>query len=183
MVNELNVHHFIAKPWNPYFLKAALGQAIDCNEISISHRELSARAREMMPDRAAPGLAAPDPVLVVDDDPGVLHALYRALRSLKDMEDTPSAQAATPLTDIEILTARSADEAMDLLGQRSFSCILADQNMPGMSGLALLRWCVQKQPDCLRLLISGGIGQGNVVVVPGLGDIAKYLALVDGIDR
>ena len=162
MVNELNVSHFIAKPWNPYFLKAALGQAIDYNEIIVRHRELSAQAKKLKLEPAAQDVP-PALVLIVDDDQGVLQALARTLRSLGDVDITQNPPAPASFGRVEIVTATSAEDAMRLLDEKAFSCIIADQNMPGMSGLNLLRWCAQKQPQCLRLLISGGMAQGDLI--------------------
>lgn len=61
-------------------------------------------------------------LLVVDDEPLLARALHRMLGD-----------------DIEVSAAESAEEAMALLGSRSFDCILCDLGLTGASGLDLFR--------------------------------------------
>jgi DNA-binding response OmpR family regulator len=57
--------------------------------------------------------------LIVDDEPGVLHALQRLL----------------VLWGHETCTASSGEEALALLERESFDLIMLDQRMPGLSGI------------------------------------------------
>ena len=63
-------------------------------------------------------------VLVVDDEEDMLWMLQRNLN--KGMKD------------VEILAAKSAEEALALLSDRSVNLVITDINMPGMNGLDLL---------------------------------------------
>jgi predicted regulator of Ras-like GTPase activity (Roadblock/LC7/MglB family)/DNA-binding response OmpR family regulator len=63
-------------------------------------------------------------VLVVDDEEDMLWMLQRNLN--KGMEN------------VEILAAKSGEEALALLSDRSVDLVITDINMPGMSGLDLL---------------------------------------------
>ena len=63
-------------------------------------------------------------VLVVDDEEDMLWMLQRNLN--KGMED------------VEILAAKSGEEALALLSDRSVNLVITDINMPGMNGLDLL---------------------------------------------
>jgi predicted regulator of Ras-like GTPase activity (Roadblock/LC7/MglB family)/DNA-binding response OmpR family regulator len=63
-------------------------------------------------------------VLVVDDEEDMLWMLQRNLN--KGMEN------------VEILAAKSAEEALALLNDRSVDLVITDINMPGMNGLDLL---------------------------------------------
>lgn len=63
-------------------------------------------------------------VLVVDDEEDMLWMLQRNLN--KGMEN------------VEILAAKSGEEALALLSDRSVNLVITDINMPGMSGLDLL---------------------------------------------
>ena len=71
-------------------------------------------------------------VLLVDDDADVLHVLSRHLR------DEPC----------QVYTARSGDEAIDLLMTRQVHVVVADERMPAMQGTDLLEW--------IAVRVSGG---------------------------
>jgi response regulator RpfG family c-di-GMP phosphodiesterase len=79
-------------------------------------------------------------VLYVDDEPSLCRAFARLFR-----EDDRLA----------VSTAGSPEEALRLLGGRSFGVIVSDLRMPGMSGLELLAKARRRAPDMRRLLVSG----------------------------
>ncbi|MBL8056545.1 MAG: response regulator [Anaerolineales bacterium] len=66
----------------------------------------------------------PARILIVDDHPNTASMLARALR-----------QFSQP---VEILTARSGPEALELIGQNSVEVLITDFMMPGMNGLELI---------------------------------------------
>ncbi len=78
-------------------------------------------------------------VLVVDDDRVVLHALQEQLA--RDAYRVVALSRVLP--------------ALDHLSRETFTVILADQFMPGMSGLEFLRKCREIQPLCTRIAITG----------------------------
>ena len=61
-------------------------------------------------------------VLIVDDEPINLMMLAKVL------ED-----------QVDVVTAKSGEEALAILGHGAFSLLITDQRMPGMSGIELLR--------------------------------------------
>lgn len=63
-------------------------------------------------------------VLVVDDEEDMLWMLQRNLNK--------------GMTDVEILAAKSGEEALALLSDRTVNLVITDINMPGMNGLDLL---------------------------------------------
>ena len=77
-------------------------------------------------------------VLVVDDDPAVLSVVVAQLES-----------------DFEVLTAGTAAQAREALGQRSVDMVLTDLNLPDESGLSLLDWVRRTTPRTARILITG----------------------------
>ena len=85
-------------------------------------------------------------LLLVDDEPVLVHALSRLLR-----------QAA-----YTIHTAEDAQEAQRLLKSRSIDLIVSDQTMPGMSGTTLLRWVAEYFPDTVRILLTGWATIGSL---------------------
>ena len=78
-------------------------------------------------------------VLLVDDDPNVLHGLARALR----------------MQPYQLYTATSGDEALLILKGREVDVIVADEQMPGMSGVDLLAWVANHYPEVMRLVLTG----------------------------
>jgi DNA-binding response OmpR family regulator len=65
----------------------------------------------------------PNRILIVDDDPMIRHFV--------DLVLTQQGYKA--------VTAAASDTAMQLLGRESFALVLLDINMPGMTGLDVLR--------------------------------------------
>jgi len=78
-------------------------------------------------------------VLVVDDEPGVLHVCRRAFRRLGyDPE-----------------TASSTEEALELLSREQFDLLVTDIMMPGITGLELLARALELQPHLAAIVITG----------------------------
>ena len=78
-------------------------------------------------------------VLFVDDDSNVLHGLSRALRH----------------QPFDIFTARSGEEAMDVLKRRKIHVVVADEQMPGITGGDLLAWIAEQFPETARIVLTG----------------------------
>ncbi len=76
-------------------------------------------------------------VLIVDDEPDNLQLLYRTLRG-----------------KYEIVKANTPLEAIELLKQKSFQCIISDHKMPDMDGVEFLKVSYDIQPDAMRLLVT-----------------------------
>lgn len=77
-------------------------------------------------------------VLVVDDEPGILEALRRALR------DEP----------YEIVTTQSPSEALERLAQGDVGLLIADQRMQDMRGSDLLKRAAIVAPATGRVLLT-----------------------------
>ncbi len=78
-------------------------------------------------------------VLVVDDEAVVLTVLREALRR----------------GGYRVTTAASAEEAIDLMRKRRFDLVLTDKNLPGASGLDVLRAARKLNPAPAIVLITG----------------------------
>ena len=81
----------------------------------------------------------PSAVLLVNDEPNVLHGLVRALRH----------------QPFEIYTARTAEEAMWIFKTRRVDAIVSDEQMPGLPGTELLAWVAAHYPETIRILLTG----------------------------
>jgi len=79
-------------------------------------------------------------VLVVDDEEDMLWMLQRNLN--KGMQD------------VEILAAKSGEEALAILSDKAVNLVITDINMPGMSGLDLLIEINNKFPDTAAIIMT-----------------------------
>jgi len=80
-------------------------------------------------------------VLIVDDDPAIRRMLGNILRSEQPFD---------------ILEAEDGLVAQNLLGQHSIDIVITDLNMPGgISGLDLIEWAQENNPDPIWIIFSG----------------------------
>jgi DNA-binding NtrC family response regulator len=77
-------------------------------------------------------------ILVVDDDANILQVLEARLRSAA----------------YEVLTAASAEEALEELAGHAVDCVLSDVKMPGLGGAGLLKEVLAKWPDVPVILLT-----------------------------
>jgi FixJ family two-component response regulator len=77
------------------------------------------------------------PVLYVDDDPDLLRIFELTFRQ-----------------EFSVLTAGSAEEALERLGNTRAAVVLADQRMPGMQGVELLARVHELDENALRILVT-----------------------------
>ena len=78
-------------------------------------------------------------VLFVDDEVNILKALQRLLRT----------------EDMNVLCASRAPEALDLLEKHPTQVVVTDQRMPEMSGVDFLAHVRERQPDIVRMMLTG----------------------------
>src|SRR5262249_747372 len=91
-------------------------------------------------------------------DPFVLHTL--ALLGAKEFD---------------VLTVASAEAAQDILARRGVDLILADQKLPGLSGVQLLEWVRQHAPKTIRLLMTGLGSFEDAVEAINCGQVYRYI--------
>lgn len=84
-------------------------------------------------------------ILFVDDEPNVLSGLRRMLRGKN--------------TDWIMVFADSGDETLRLLEQRRFDAVVTDMRMPRMDGAELLAAVSRRQPEAVRIILSGQCDQ------------------------
>jgi YesN/AraC family two-component response regulator len=108
-------------------------------------------------------------VLIVDDEPGILHSLRRLLRAV------PCSYGNTvyPL-EVEIFDSPAA--ALDRVAHVPFDLILTDYRMPGMDGVELLRRIRAIQPDAARLILSGYADLNVLVSAINEVEIYRFIA-------
>jgi CheY-like chemotaxis protein len=92
-------------------------------------------------------------VLVVDDEVVVLTVLRELLRR----------------SGYRVTTAASAEEAIELMQKRSFDLVLTDKNLPGASGLEVLRVARGLDPPPAVVLITGYSSYDSAVTALDIG--------------
>jgi DNA-binding response OmpR family regulator len=79
-----------------------------------------------------------DRVLVVDDEPGVLHFVSRALRA----------------EGVEVDTADHGEEGYRLAVEHSYGLVILDLVMPGTDGMSVLKRLLRRKPEQAILVLS-----------------------------
>jgi diguanylate cyclase (GGDEF)-like protein/PAS domain S-box-containing protein len=97
-------------------------------------------------------------LLLVDDEPNVIHALKRLFRR----------------EGYRMLTAGSARDALELLAMEPVQVIISDQRMPEMSGVEFLSRVKDLYPDTIRIVLSGYSDINTVTEAINRGAIWKY---------
>ena len=97
-------------------------------------------------------------VLFVDDQINILKALRRAV------EDE----------DIEVFTAESGKEGLELLKEHEFDVIFSDVRMPEMDGIQFLAESRKVQPDSVRIVLSAFADREQVLNAVNKGFIWRY---------
>jgi len=98
-------------------------------------------------------------ILLVDDEVNVTDGLRRSLRN----------------EPLDILTASSAAEALELLAQNDVDVIVSDERMPQMSGHEFLACVRELYPESIRIMLSGQADLHAVVSAVNKGEIYRFL--------
>lgn len=86
-----------------------------------------------------------DRVLFVDDDPALLRAICRSLDETYDIE-----------------TAPSGSEALRLLEQTPFVCVVSDMKMPQMDGVELVTRIRQRWQGMACIILTGNQDEATI---------------------
>lgn len=99
-------------------------------------------------------------VLLVDDDPTMLLAMKRFW-------------GRNP--DVEVVTATSAEDALEVLRSRPVDIVIADELMPGMRGVQLLEIVRRQWPSTLRALFTSAPWPEVVIASVNEGGVHKIM--------
>jgi len=100
-----------------------------------------------------------DGILIVEDDPEALSLLAEFIES----------------TGYAVKGVTHPREALEILEERTFSCIVTDHFMPGMDGLTFLGEARKKQPLATRILITGAASLDVAVAAINSGVVFHFL--------
>ncbi len=77
--------------------------------------------------------------------------------------------------EFSVLTADNAEAALELLSKHEIGAIIADQRMPGTTGVALLERVHSDYPDTIRLLITAYSDIRAAIDAINCGHVRRYL--------
>ena len=83
-------------------------------------------------------------ILLVDDEPDILHTLAQGLPLF--------------LNSVELDVAANGHEARQRLEKTTYDILITDQKMPGMAGLELVEWVRQRAPRTRCVLMTAYAG-------------------------
>lgn len=98
-------------------------------------------------------------VLFVDDERRVTEGLMRSLRKER----------------YEILSANSAERALEILERERVDVVVSDEKMPGMCGSEFLAVVARDHPDSVRIILSGQASLESAVRAINEGQIYRFL--------
>jgi DNA-binding NtrC family response regulator len=101
-----------------------------------------------------------NPILIIDDEEIVLLAISESLAP----------------EGYRIVKTTSPQEALKLLETETFSVIISDHHMPGMTGLEFFAEANKIQPKATRILITGVLTLKVVVDAINKGEIFRFIA-------
>ena len=111
------------------------------------------------PDKQQPEPSERPVVLLVDDEENILKALTRSLKRLP----------------VDIVTAASGVEALQLMDNTGVDLIISDMRMPEMDGAEFLSQVTERAPQTIRFLLTGHSDVKDVVRAVNEGKIHHYL--------
>ena len=83
---------------------------------------------------------------------------------------------ATFRRNYDIVTAKSAQDAMKVFDDEVFDLVISDQRMPKISGVELLSYVFEKNPDTLRMVITGYSDMQAIIDAVNHGKIYQYIS-------
>lgn len=111
-----------------------------------------------------------DTILIVDDEPSIRIYLERALS----------------LEGYQVVVGANGQEALDQAAKQVFDAVLLDNNMPGISGLEVLRQLRREHPNTAIVMVNAEVGldtTANAMKEAGAFDcISKPITIGETID-
>jgi response regulator RpfG family c-di-GMP phosphodiesterase len=99
-------------------------------------------------------------VLAVDDEPNIVSALRRTLRS----------------RGFTVHTALGGAQGLEVLDAQPVDAIISDMRMPEMTGAQFLQAARQKLPEAVRILLTGYADITSTIEAVNHGEIFRYLS-------
>lgn len=98
-------------------------------------------------------------LLLLDDEPSILKALKRTIR----------------IPDCEVDIFERPEEAVAALDIHSYSLIMSDYRMPRMDGVSFLKIARERQPDAIRIILSGYTDVSGLLAAINEAEIYRFI--------
>lgn len=99
-------------------------------------------------------------VLCVDDDPDMLAAVVRTIKT----------------AGYHVLSAESPMQALQILGNQSVAVLVSDFEMPEMTGVELAVRARDLQPETVRMMLTGRNTVDTAVAGINIGEVFRFLS-------
>jgi two-component system response regulator HupR/HoxA len=103
--------------------------------------------------------AEPYAILIVDDEEGILESLELTLAD-----------------EYRVFTARTGQEGLAILEREPIALVIADQVLPGMTGVEFLEKVIERNPTAIRMMLTGYADLASIVRAVNEGRIYRYIA-------
>jgi DNA-binding NtrC family response regulator len=103
--------------------------------------------------------AQPYSILIVDDEEGILESLELTLAD-----------------EYRVFTARTGQEGLAILAREPIALVIADQVLPGMTGVEFLEKVIERNPTAIRIMLTGYADLASIVRAVNEGRIYRYIA-------
>ncbi len=135
-----------------------LDQLLDQTQPEAAPTPAEAPATPAAGENAAP--PSPGTVLLVDDEANILTSLKRLFR--------PSGYT--------VFTAESGQAGLEIVEKEKIDLIISDMRMPNMSGAEFLQHVRARDPNIVRILLTGFSDMNATVEAINKGEIFRYLS-------
>ncbi len=119
----------------------------------------AAPAEKTPAEEPQPGDPSAFTLLFVDDEEGVLRAMRRIFLD----------------ENYQVLTARDAREALQIMESRPVQLVVSDHRMPGMSGAQLLKEIKERWPETIRIMLTGHADVHSIMGAVNEGAVFKFI--------
>lgn len=99
-------------------------------------------------------------ILLLDDEANIISALRRLLRE----------------EDWQVAAFTDAESAIDALQTDHYTVIISDYKMPLMDGVTFLQFARQRQPDAIRMMLSGHGDRQSMINAINRAEIYRFLS-------
>lgn len=98
-------------------------------------------------------------LLLLDDEPSILKALKRTIR----------------IPDCTVDIFERPEDAVAALGIHSYSLIMSDYRMPRMDGVSFLKIAKERQPEAMRIILSGYTDVSGLLAAINEAEIYRFI--------
>jgi DNA-binding NtrC family response regulator len=102
-------------------------------------------------------------ILILDDEPAVVNALRRTLRS------------GFPKDAVAIETFDEPEAAVLRAGEQDFDVVISDYRMPGLNGADVLQLVKGLQPDATRIVVSATTEVADIMAAVNRAEVFRYM--------